>query len=95
MSPLVFLPSFPLISALDPQLIVLLCQFSLRRNASSKRARPSKPRLVEDDLGLDDEEDEASQDPHDDADVTDCEDAPGPNGSNNGEAIEAAANIHD
>lgn len=27
--------------------------------------------------------------------MSDCEDAPGPNGSNNGEDIEAAANIHD
>ena len=50
---------------------------NLPRNASSKRARNGQSRLteLEEDLGLANEEEE-EEDPHDDADVSDCEQDP-------------------
>ncbi|CAN6248725.1 unnamed protein product [Urochloa humidicola] len=61
---------------------------NLQRKASNKRARDGPSRLVEEDSGSASEEEEDDQDPHDDADVSDCEDAP--SGSNgDGENVDA------
>ena len=67
---------------------------NLPRNASSKRARNGHSRLaeLEEDLGSTNEEEE-DEDPHDDADVSDCEHDP--NGSNGGGENMEAANIPD
>ena len=52
---------------------------NLSRRANSKRARKGHPWLVEEDSSSANEEEE--EDPHDDAFVSDCDDAPnGPNG---------------
>lgn len=62
--------------------------FPRRAHMNSKRARNSAQVLDQDDLGSEDEE---NQDPHDDADVSDCEDIP--DDSNNGGEDEEAADI--
>ena len=61
---------------------------NLPRNASSKRARYGDPH----DLVLSNEEEE-DEDPHDNADVSDCEQDP--NGSNGGSENKEAPNILD
>jgi len=65
---------------------------NLPRNASSRCATNSNPRLDEDESGLGNEEEE-DEDPHDDAYVTDSEDAP-PDGRESMEGLQAANN-HD
>ncbi|XP_039809698.1 uncharacterized protein LOC120673078 [Panicum virgatum] len=65
---------------------------NLPRNASSRCATNSNPRLDEDESGLGNEEEE-DEDPHDDAYVTDSEDAP-PDGGESMEGLQAANN-HD
>jgi len=63
---------------------------NLPRRANSKRARNGHPRLVKEDSSSANEEEE---DPHDDAYVSDCDDAP--NGPNDDAENMEATNIHD
>jgi hypothetical protein len=68
---------------------------NLPRNASRGCARNSNPSLVENESNLGNEEEEEDWNPHDDAYVTDCEDASIPNDANDGGENMQAANNQD